>query len=370
MTNKTLLFTAVKLLLLLSLVFYGKTVYTVQTVKQMNKLWPTGEELRMNYIVLDLEWNQCPDGKKKEEPLLPFEIIEIGAVKLNESLEITDHFHEIIRPVVYTTLHHMTREIISIQEKDLADKRTFPEAASDFIDWCGADPCFCTWGPGDLMELQRNFSWHHMKNPFAFPLYYYDIQKIFSIVYEDRKTRRGLEYAVDYLKISKSTPFHNAYDDALYTAKIMGFLTEDQILSNSSVDYYRTPANRRQEIHLTYPTYYKFVSKPFASKTEALKDRVVVSTRCYLCHKNARKKIRWFSGGGRNYFCLAWCETHGWMKGKIRLRQHTDGSFYVIKTLKLIGEEDAYAIREKQEVLRLKRRLKRTFHSHTKGTSK
>ena len=24
----------------------------------------------MNYIVLDLEWNQCPDGKEKEEALL------------------------------------------------------------------------------------------------------------------------------------------------------------------------------------------------------------------------------------------------------------------------------------------------------------
>ena len=38
----------------------------------------------MNYIVFDLEWNQCPYGKGKENKRLPFEIIEIGAVKLNE----------------------------------------------------------------------------------------------------------------------------------------------------------------------------------------------------------------------------------------------------------------------------------------------
>ena len=37
----------------------------------------------MNYIVFDLEWNQCPYGKDKENQRLPFEIIEIGAVKLN-----------------------------------------------------------------------------------------------------------------------------------------------------------------------------------------------------------------------------------------------------------------------------------------------
>lgn len=334
--------------------------------KQKNRGLGTAGGNGMNYIVLDLEWNQCPEGKEKEEHLLPFEIIEIGAVKVNEKHEITDHFHEIIRPVVYRTLHRMTREIISLEEKDLAGKRTFPQASAAFMEWCGEDALFCTWGPGDLMELQRNFAWHHMENPFPFPLFYYDIQKIFSIVYEDRKTRRGLEFAVDYLQIPKLTPFHNAYDDALYTAKIMEYLTDEQILSNSSVDYYRTPQNRRQEIHIQYPTYYKFVSKPFSSKTEALKDRVVSSTRCYLCRKNARKKVRWFSGGGRNYFCLAWCDTHGWLKGKARLRQHTDGTYYVVKTLKLVGDEEAYSIREKQEVLRLKRRLKRTFHTREK----
>ena len=36
----------------------------------------------MNYIIFDLEWNQCPDGKSKENPALPFEIVEIGAIRL------------------------------------------------------------------------------------------------------------------------------------------------------------------------------------------------------------------------------------------------------------------------------------------------
>ena len=36
------------------------------------------------FIVLDLEWNQSPAGKEGSMNRLPFEIIEIGAVKLNE----------------------------------------------------------------------------------------------------------------------------------------------------------------------------------------------------------------------------------------------------------------------------------------------
>lgn len=48
----------------------------------------------MNYIVFDLEWNQSPGGKRWSNSRLPFEIIEIGAVKLNEKKEIVDSFHK------------------------------------------------------------------------------------------------------------------------------------------------------------------------------------------------------------------------------------------------------------------------------------
>ena len=39
----------------------------------------------MNYIVLDLEWNQSCRGKEYTVLGLPFEIIQIGAVKLDEN---------------------------------------------------------------------------------------------------------------------------------------------------------------------------------------------------------------------------------------------------------------------------------------------
>ena len=117
----------------------------------------------MNYIVLDLEWNQCPFGKRREDPSLPFEIIEIGAVRMDEDFCRQDEFHEIIRPVLYKTLHHCTRSVIHMTEADFIGKRSFPEVFPDFLAWCGEDPVFCTWGPGDLTELERNVSWHIRK---------------------------------------------------------------------------------------------------------------------------------------------------------------------------------------------------------------
>lgn len=319
----------------------------------------------MNYIVLDLEWNQCPTGKADEVAHLPFEIIEIGAVRLDSSLHKMDSFREIVRPVVYPSLHFKTKEIVSLRQIDFESARTFPEVIEDFLRWCGEEPLFCTWGPADLTELQRNMAYHRITEYFSFPLIYYDLQKIFSIVYEDRKSRRSLEYAVDFLNITKDVPFHSALSDAHYTSLVMQHLTEDQILKNSSVDYYKTPGNRRQEIYLTYDTYTKFISKPFDSKTQAMKDRITTSTVCYCCKKNAPKKIRWFPAGGRNYFCLAYCEKHGFLKGKIRLRQRENGQYYAIKTLKLISHEEAYEIQEKKEIVKLKRRLRKKFDKET-----
>lgn len=41
----------------------------------------------MNYIVFDLEWNQSAEGKECSVEHMPFEIIEIGAVKLNRQMK-------------------------------------------------------------------------------------------------------------------------------------------------------------------------------------------------------------------------------------------------------------------------------------------
>lgn len=315
----------------------------------------------MNYIVLDLEWNQCPTGKTDEIPHFPFEIIEIGAVRLDANHNIIDCFQEVVKPSVYTSLHYKTKEIVSLRAIDLASARLFSDVITDFFKWCGDNPEFCTWGPADLTELQRNLAYHKIPSPFSFPLIYYDIQKIFSIVYEDRKTRRSLESAIDLLQIPKTIPFHSALSDAQYTSLIMQQITDTAIRGNSSVDYYRTPQSRRQEFYLSYETYVKFVSKPFETKNHAMKDRIVSSIPCYLCNRNAQKKIRWFPMGSRNYCCLAYCGKHGYIKGKIRMRQREDGRYYTIKTLKLISEKEAYELYEKKEILKLKRKLKKEF---------
>lgn len=298
----------------------------------------------MKYIVFDLEWNQCPTGKEHEDPLLPFEILEIGACRLNERLETEDSFHSFVSPKVYKTLHYMTRRVIHLTKADLKNQPSFPEACARFFEWCGSDCVFCSWGPSDLYELQRNMAWHHIPPPFSFPLLYCDIQKIFSRTYQDGKSRLSLAGAVEMLNIPALEDFHGALSDAHYTAAVASRLNPADLQTWYSVDYYRLPSRREEEIRLQYPTYNKYVTRPFPNKNRALRDRDVCTVACPVCGAVCQKKIRWMSIGSRNCIALYVCREHGYVRSKARLRAAAGDQVYIIRTDRLCSTEEAEKI--------------------------
>ena len=140
----------------------------------------------MDYIVMDLEWNQNPYGKNNNHPDIPFEIIEIGAVKVNDDLEV-----------------HLTME-------ELNSGEDFRKVIRNFLNWCGDDYIFCTWGSMDLTELQKNMKHYGMERILEFPLFYVDLQKMYSLCYEDGHIKRTLSYAVEELNIKEDEQFHRA----------------------------------------------------------------------------------------------------------------------------------------------------------------
>ena len=193
------------------------------------------------------------------------------------------------------------------------------------------------------------------------PIRFLDVQKLFSIAYEDSKTRRGLEYAVNYLKIEKDIPFHRAFSDAYYTARILSVL-EERVLENYSIDTYVLPTERKDEIHVMFRDYMKYISREFPDKQRAMEDREVISTKCYICRKNIRRKIRWFSPNGKHYYCISYCPSHGYMKSKIRIRKSESDKVYVVKTSKFISEEDCQKIIQKRDAAKEHRKVNKKKH--------
>ncbi len=315
--------------------------------------------ISVNYIVFDLEWNQCPYGKGHENKKLPFEIIEIGAVKLNNDREIVDTFHRMIRPKVYKKLHYRTREIVNLTSKDLQNGTPFPIAVKEFLTWSGGDSVFCTWGSVDLTELQRNMKFYGELHMLKGPFHYYDVQKLFAVEFETMKSRRSLEYGADYLHLEKNKTFHRALSDAWYTAEIFQKIDINVVLAYDSIDSYQNPKLKTEEIHMVYNGYSKYISREFPTKEVAMMDAEVKASYCCLCGRNSRKKIRWFSASSKNYYCMAVCPVHGYMKGKIRMKHNDDGGLYVVKTIKVSNERELEMIRAKKNELREKRRKKR-----------
>lgn len=306
----------------------------------------------MNYIVLDLEWNQGNPAHEPEVYGVPFEIVEIGAIKLNDKKEMIAEFNQIIKPQLYHEMHHITRKLIHLHMEQLEHGKPFPVVFQNFMDWCGDDILFCTWGPLDLTELQKNMQYYDLEPLSDGPLKFYDVQKLFSIAFEDKKSRRTLEYAVDALNIEKDIPFHRAFSDAYYTAKVLAKITDENTLCHYSFDTFIKPKTRKDEIKIAFDNYAKYISREFPTKTDAMADKEVTSCRCYLCHKNIRRKIKWFTPNGKHYFALSYCDKHGYMKGKIRVRKTEENTVYIIKTEKFISEEEAENIKIRQQKAR------------------
>ena len=199
----------------------------------------------MNYIVFDLEWNQGSTKRDRKRKELPFEIVEIGAVRLNDALQQTGTFHRLIRPQVYRYMHRITGGIIHLTMEDLQQGDLFPEVAADFLAFCGEEYVFCTWGSLDLTELQRNLAFYQLEKLSDKPIPYYDVQKLFALsLGESARVQHGLENAVRMLEIDEDEPFHRALGDAHYTARIFARMDEE-VRQHLSEDRFCVPKKKR-----------------------------------------------------------------------------------------------------------------------------
>lgn len=192
----------------------------------------------MNYIVMDLEWNRPQSKWKAVRDPFPFfdEIIQIGAVKVNEELEELDRFSEFVKPSFYHKVHKDVTELTDITTEMLQSAQTFEEVCTAFLDWCGEASVFVTWSGNDKRVLERNMRIHDMDES-VLPMFY-DVQLMFDdqVTQEDRCF--ALNYAMWKLGITAQTQMcHNALNDALNTVAVMRELDMEDGLEGYEVDW-------------------------------------------------------------------------------------------------------------------------------------
>lgn len=90
----------------------------------------------MNYIVVDLEWNQAMSSKSSVFNKLPIklrgEIIEIGAVRLDENLQPAEEFTIDVKPVYFKRMHYKVKKLTGFDKERLAKGYSFRDAFEQF----------------------------------------------------------------------------------------------------------------------------------------------------------------------------------------------------------------------------------------------
>ncbi len=180
----------------------------------------------MNYIVFDLEFNQPfnfkTGAKTRLNPRCPFEVIQIGAVKLDENFEMIGSFNGLIKPTVYKRIHPYVEKITGFTKETFKDAPSFEETYNAFLQFMGDkdENVLCTWGIDDVKSLFRNIIFYKIDTE-TISHKCINVQKYATEFLECEPGKSiGLKNAVVKLNIPEGENYHNALNDADYTAKI------------------------------------------------------------------------------------------------------------------------------------------------------
>ncbi len=104
-----------------------------------------------NYVIVDLEMCNVPKGKRTSYEFSQ-EIIQIGAVTVNEALEITEEFMTYVSPE-FGMIDSFIEKLTGISQKDVENAPCFKEALELFIQWLPKDAVIVSWSYTDKNQI-------------------------------------------------------------------------------------------------------------------------------------------------------------------------------------------------------------------------
>lgn len=294
----------------------------------------------MQYIVLDMEWNQPWPGTYAAKRPLPVrlrgEVIQIGAVRLTDRQIVGDEFQVLIKPKVYRKLNKKVSSLTGIKDAQLAQYGIpFPEAMEQFREWCGEDCVFLTWGFDDIGILKENMALHGLNSDWVDR--WYNAQMIYNAQTDGSTAQKALKTAMQMSGVEASRPAHDALGDAYHTAIVCSRLD----LPRGMAEYGRAVEKHENGFHgaelpgcLERRVYHGFADRETALVTLGGKENL-----CPTCGR-AMSHEKWVSQQSRRYMAMAACPDHGSFLVRVRLAPEEDGT---LKASRLIYEGSSEA---------------------------
>ena len=236
----------------------------------------------MQYIVIDLEWNGS--YSKKAHGYFN-EIIEVGAVKMDEQMRVVDTFRAAIKPVVSKKLSTIVTDLTNITAEELEDGTTFTAMMRQLSHWMGNEAStVLTWSTTDLLVLMENCRFFTGRQEIPFLKNYMDFQ-----VYAqqrmgvDTSQQLGLARAGEMLGIPEDNmSLHRALDDSKLTAAILQKVYDADTFASAIM-----PVDEEFYKRITFKTVIiKDLDDPLVKRSELTFD-------CPNCGKNMKRKGSW-----------------------------------------------------------------------------
>jgi DNA polymerase III alpha subunit (gram-positive type) len=284
----------------------------------------------MDYIILDLEWNSAFSEEMKRYVC---EIFEIGAVKLDENLDIIDTFSEIIKPQILNTFNHRIVELTNIKKEEFESARNLEEVLVDFENFVGDDSLILTWSRSDIPVLLENYRFLN-KRCKSVPMLkkYMDLQVYVQSFIEHKKGNQvSLMGAAEKLDIDISDlPPHRAINDSIISARCLKKTYDEKkfskLIEEVNPDFYK---------RLFFKT--KFISRithPAVKKSDLI-------FYCEECKKQLSKKKAW-EFKNRSFYSVKRCTNCNIdYKCTLQIKETFDGVVKTRRCKKIVNTEDS-----------------------------
>ena len=267
----------------------------------------------MHYIILDLEWNSayCPWQKRFLN-----EIIEFGAVKLDENLKEVSRFQCFVRSKLTKRLRSRVKGLTHITNEEMRSGVTIEKAIKDYTAWSGDDTVTLTWSNTDIYVLVDNLKTLMGKERIPFLQGYADIQKYVQNRLEITGNQISLTAAAEMLKVDfEEFAAHRALGDSLCSAEVLR-----RVWNEKGLEGYLTDAS-------TDEYYARLFFKPYiiSDINNPAIDKEQLRCRCPDCDDFMRRKTKW-KYKNRYFVADFECKHCGnQLSGRLRFKKTFDG---------------------------------------------
>ena len=188
----------------------------------------------MRYVVVDLEMNKLDNQYTEEKKICNQEIIEIGAVMLDNGHQEISRFKTYVIPQYSEKIRDVITKLTGITTKMVKDAPVFEEAVKRFFGWCFSYDGECqvqAWSDSDLHQILAEIALkHYVINKKEQELIdnWMDFQNEY-IVKLGLGRVVSLEKALNYAGIEFRGKQHDALDDAKNTADLFKIIRDNSL---------------------------------------------------------------------------------------------------------------------------------------------